>query len=372
MNDRRRGPAPAGRAAQRVERLVRAEVRALKPYAVDDAGDMVKLDAMENPHVWPDEMRAAWSQMLAGVDVNRYPDAGAAALKAKLRQVEGIPEGYELALGNGSDELIQLLVSTFAGPGGRVLSVAPSFVMYRRSCIAAGAQYEEVLLDAETFALEREAMLAVVKRHRPSLIFLAYPNNPTGNLFDAEAMAEVARASEGLVVVDEAYAPFAAQTWLCRAGSFDNVVLLRTLSKLGLAGLRLGFLAGAPEWVEPVEKLRLPYNINVLTQRTAAFALDRYDVFRRQTEAIRRERETLAQTLAGVEGVRVWPSEANFLLIRCRAGGEAVFQGLKRRKVLVKNLSGTAPLLDDCLRVTVGTPEENATFVAALRATLAA
>ncbi|MDH3413981.1 MAG: aminotransferase class I/II-fold pyridoxal phosphate-dependent enzyme, partial [Gammaproteobacteria bacterium] len=216
------------------------------------------------------------------------------------------------------------------------------------------------------------AMLAAIERYQPSLIFLAYPNNPTGNLFDTDAVAAVARAAEGLVVIDEAYAPFAGDTWLARCREFDNVVVMRTLSKLGLAGLRLGFLLGAPAWIDQLEKLRLPYNINVLTQGTAAFALEKIDVLRRQTEAICRQREALTAALARIEGLRVWPSRANFLLFRSSSvGAQSIFDGLKQRKVLIKNLDGTAPALKNCLRVTIGTAVENAAFLAALEQTLA-
>lgn len=365
-------PAEGSDAFRRLERLVRPELRALTPYTVADASGMVKLDAMENPHLWPDDMHAEWLTLLHDIHVNRYPDAEAAELKAKIRKSEGLSDDQMLVLGNGSDELIQLLTLVFARPGAAVLSVTPTFVMYRRSAIAAGMAYMEVPLDLDSFALSRRAMLAAVQRHQPSLIFIAYPNNPTGNLFDPEAVAAIARAAEGLVVIDEAYAPFAGDTWLARCREFDNVVVMRTLSKLGLAGLRLGFLVGAAAWIDQLEKLRLPYNINVLTQGTAAFALAKIDVLRRQTEAICRQREALTAALARIEGLRVWASRANFLLFRSSGvGARLIFDGLKRRKVLIKNLDGTAPALQNCLRVTVGTAEENAAFLAALEQTLA-
>lgn len=351
---------------------MRPELRALSPYRVPDASGMVKLDAMENPHTWPEEMRAGWLALLRDTPVNRYPDPEAAELKARIRLTEGLHGDQALVLGNGSDELIQLLATVFARPGAALLSVTPSFVMYRRSAIGAGMEYVEVPLVQESFALDLEAMLRAVERHQPSLIFLAYPNNPTGNLFDAGAVKAVARAAAGLVVIDEAYAPFAGDTWIARCRDFDNLVVMRTLSKLGLAGLRLGFLAGAPDWIEQLEKLRLPYNINVLTQRTAAFALEKREVFRRQTEEICRQREALTAALARIQGLKVWPSVANFVLFRpSGADAQAVFEGLRRRKVLIKNLDGTAPLLRNCLRVTVGTAEENAAFLAALEQTLA-
>jgi histidinol-phosphate aminotransferase len=332
---------------------------------------MVKLDAMENPHSWPDEMRAEWLARLRGTPLNRYPDPHAAELKRRIRESEGLDREQPLVLGNGSDELIQLLCTVFARPRAVALSVTPGFVMYRRCALASGMRLVEVPLEREGFGLEPETMLSAVKCHRPSLLFLAYPNNPTGNLFDADAIRALAREAGGLVVVDEAYAPFAGDTWIARWQEFDNMVVLRTLSKLGLAGLRLGYLVGASAWTEELEKLRLPYNINVLTQRSAAFALEHREVFRRQTDEICCQREALTASLAAIEGLRVWPSRANFLLFRSSVvSAQSIFDGLRMRKVLIKNLDGTAPTLENCLRVTVGTADENAAFLAALEQTL--
>ncbi len=373
MSDRVKTP-PAARAsaARRVEKLVRPEVRDLAPYSVADASGMVKLDAMENPHSWSEKMRAEWLAWLRDTPVNRYPDPQAAELKVQIRRSEGLERDQPLVLGNGSDELIQLLSTLFARPGAAVLSVAPSFVMYRRCAIASGMEFVEVPLERESFALDTDAVLAAVIQHQPSLIFLAYPNNPTGNLFDPEGIMAVTRGAHGLVVIDEAYSPFAGDTWIGRWREFDNVLVMRTLSKLGLAGLRLGYLLGASAWTKQLDKLRLPYNINVLTQRSAAFALRHRDVFRRQANEICRQREALFAALSAIEGLKVWPSRANFLLFRSfGVAADSIFEGLKQRNVLIKNLDGTAPALAHCLRVTVGTADENAAFLAALEQTLA-
>lgn len=365
-------PAADANAARRVKQLVRPEFRELTPYSVTDAGGMVKLDAMENPYSWSEDMRAEWLARLRDTPLNRYPDPQATELKGRIRESEGLKRDQPLVLGNGSDELIQLLSTVFARPGAAVLSVTPSFVMYWRCAVASGVEFVEVPLERESFALDAEATLAAVKHRQPSLVFFAYPNNPTGNLFDPDAMAALAREARGLVVIDEAYAPFAGDTWIARWQEFDNVVVMRTLSKLGLAGLRLGYLVGASDWTDQLEKLRLPYNINVLTQRSAAFALEQREVFIRQCDEICSQREALTTALAAIDGVRVWPSRANFLLFRATAvGAQSIYDGLKLRKVLVKNLNGTDPALEQCLRVTVGTVDENAAFLAALEQTLA-
>ncbi|ROR29777.1 histidinol-phosphate transaminase [Inmirania thermothiophila] len=360
-------------AAPRVTAVIREEIRALAAYHVPPAQGLVKLDAMENPYTWPPEMVAEWLRLLERVAVNRYPDPGAEALKARLREAMGVPEGAGILLGNGSDEIIQILALAAGGPRRAVVAPEPGFVMYRMIATFCGLGYRGVPLRAEDFALDVGAMRAALREARPALVFLAAPNNPTGNLFDEAALRAVIEAAPGLVVVDEAYAPFADFTAMGWLAEYPHLLVMRTVSKLGLAGLRLGLLAGDPAWIAELEKVRLPYNVNVLTQVSAEFALRHGEVFAAQTAAIRAERARLHGALAAVAGVRVWPSRANFLLFRVPAGraGE-VFEGLRTRGVLVKNLDGSHPLLADCLRVTVGRPEENDAFLAALEAVLGA
>ncbi len=348
--------------------LVRPEIRALRAYHVPDASGLIKLDAMENPYGWPEGLKAEWLETLRDAELNRYPDPQGRAVQAALREAMGIPDAMGVLLGNGSDELIQMLALTVAQPGRKVLSVDPGFVMYRMIALFAGMDYVGVPLRADDFGLDLPAVLEGLERERPALTFIAYPNNPTGNRFAPDAIAEIIAAAPGLVIVDEAYAPFTDASFLPRLGDWPNLLVMRTVSKMGLAGLRLGYLAGPPEWLDEVDKTRLPYNINVLTQASAAFALRHKAVLDEQTGAIRAERARLFQSLGDLPGVRPYPSEANFILIRLGEGcANPAFDGLKQRGVLVKNLNGAHPLLADCLRVTVGTPEENAAFLAALR-----
>ena len=357
--------------ASNIDRLIRPEIRALGPYGVEGAAGMVKLDAMENPFSWPKHMSAGWLESLAGVNVNRYPDPSATGVKERLRAVLGLPDDRDLILGNGSDELIQIVVTALSRQGGRVLTVTPSFVMYRRCAVAAGMPCDEIPLASGDFALDRDAVLRVMKKTPPAVVFLAYPNNPTGNLFDDDAIAAVAEAAPCPVVIDEAYQPFAARSWMERARRHDHILVMRTLSKLGLAGLRLGYMLGSPAWIEQLEKIRLPYNVNVLTQHSAAFALDHYDVFREQASLIREQRERLYRSMSALDGVRVWPSAANFLLFRSDLGAARIFRALRQRGILIKNLDTGAPAMRNCLRVTVGTPHENDLFFSALEAVLA-
>ncbi|MBK5931625.1 pyridoxal phosphate-dependent aminotransferase [Halochromatium salexigens] len=380
-----------------VETLIRPEIQALKAYDVPDATGLIKLDAMENPYRWPEALRDDWLAALREAELNRYPDPQARDLQAALREAMAIPPDMGVLLGNGSDELIQMLALAVAAPGeqtradaaeaggealtnatsGRptLLSLDPGFVMYRMIARFVGLEYVGVALSAADFALDLDATLAALEHHRPLLTFIAYPNNPTGNLFDPAVIERIIAASPGLVIVDEAYAPFTDASFLPRLGDWPNLLVMRTVSKMGLAGLRLGYLAGPADWIEQIDKVRLPYNINCLSQASATFALRHRDVLDAQTETIRSERDRLASALAELDGgqgrLEPFPSDANFILVRTRPGrAGALFTGLRERGLLIKHLDGSHPLLADCLRITVGTPDENAALLAALAALL--
>ncbi|MEK7758945.1 MAG: histidinol-phosphate transaminase [Pseudomonadota bacterium] len=352
-----------------IDRLIRPEIRALKGYHVPDASGLIKLDAMENPYTWPAALKQEWLEVLRDVPINRYPDPSARMLRAQLKQSLAVPAGMDVLLGNGSDELIQLILMGVARPGAVVLAPTPTFVMYEMIATYVGMQFTGVPL-ATDFGLDLAAMRAAIKQHQPAVVFLAYPNNPTGNLFDAAAIETLLRESPGLVVVDEAYHAFAQMSFMDRLGQYDNLLVMRTLSKQGLAGLRLGVLTGDPAWLIEFDKLRLPYNINSLTQASAGFALRHNDVLDEQAARLRAGRARLLQDLAALPGVQAWPSAANFILFRTAKPADAVFAALRQQGVLIKNLSGAGGVLTNCLRVTVGTPEENTAFLAALRNTL--
>ena len=348
--------------------IIRDEIRALSGYRVPDASGMVKLDAMENPYRLPQELRGAIAARVISAALNRYPDSGARELKARLRATMRIPPDMELVLGNGSDELIQVLALAVAKPATVMLGLEPSFVMFRMIASFVGMRYVGVPLTTD-FTIGAAKTIAAIEQHRPALVFIAYPNNPTGNLFDADVMERIINAAPGIVVVDEAYHAFAGRSFLPRLAEFPNLLVMRTISKLGLAGLRLGLLAGPGAWLRHVDKVRLPYNVNVLTQLVAAEVLQHEDVLAAQAAAIRNERTRLLTELRRIPGVEAYASDANFILFRV-ATADQVFSGLKQRGVLIKNLNGTHPLLADCLRVTVGTPDENSQFLSALAATL--
>jgi histidinol-phosphate aminotransferase len=351
-------------ARELIQRLVRPEIRALGRYHVPDARGVIKLDAMENPYPWPESLERAWLERLRTVELNRYPDPRAEELKARLRQALAVPPGAELLLGNGSDELIQLILLALARPGATAMAPVPTFVMYRQIALAVGMEFAGVPLAAD-FALDREGFLAALASRRPAVVFVSWPNNPTGNLFERADVEAVIAAAPGLVVLDEAYHAFAGATFMDRLAVHPNLLVMRTFSKQGMAGLRLGVLAGAPAWLDVLERVRLPYNINSLTQASAAFALEHAHAFSAQCRAIVAERARLHEALARLPGVDVWPSRTNFLLFRVSGRAGEVHAGLRAAGVLVKNLDDGGALAG-CLRVTVGTPSENDAFLTAL------
>jgi histidinol-phosphate aminotransferase len=341
-------------------------------YAVQDAAGMVKLDAMENPYPLPEALQAALGERLGRVAIHRYPGPRVQDLRDALARYVDLPAGCSLMLGNGSDELISLLALACDVPGASVLAPVPGFVMYAMSAQLQGLPFHGVPLTAD-FELDEAAMRSAIEAHRPAITYLAYPNNPTANLWDAgvirRLIADVARVG-GIVVMDEAYSPFSSHSWLSemRADPAANahVLLMRTLSKFGLAGVRLGYMLGASELVAEIDKVRPPYNISALNAECALFALEHADVFARQAQDICQQRGELMAALQAMPGVHPFPSQANMLLVR-DPDADAAFQRMKQAGVLVKNVSKMHPLLAACLRLTVGTPTENAQMLAALR-----
>jgi histidinol-phosphate aminotransferase len=345
------------------EELVRPEILALKAYPVASAEGMVKLDAMENPYPLPEATRRELAEVLSRVDLNRYPDPAAPKLRALIARKMGVPAGMEVLLGNGSDDLIQIVTLALARPGAVMMYPGPTFVMYAMNATYFGMRAVQAGL-RDDFSLDVDAFLKAMRDEKPALVYIAYPNNPTGVLYPEEDVIAILEEAKGLVVLDEAYHVFARKSFMPRLARFRNLVVMRTVSKLGLAGIRLGYLAARPEWVEQFNKVRQVYNVNVLTQAAAAFMLERLEVLEEQAAKIRAERQKLGQALATLKGVTVFPSEANFFLIRVPDADRA-FETLKRQGVLVRNLN--SPALRNCLRVTVGTPDENRILINALK-----
>jgi histidinol-phosphate aminotransferase len=347
--------------------IFRNEVLAMSAYHVADASGLIKLDAMENPYNWPDDVVHDWLETLRTCELNRYPDPEAKQLTQTIRQQHNIPPTFDILLGNGSDELIQILLMALP-PTASVLSAQPSFVMYQQISQSLGLNFINVPLLPGSFELDLPAMLAAITEYQPAIIFLAYPNNPTGNLFSADAIRQIITAANGLVVIDEAYAPFADASFMGELAHHTNLLVMRTVSKLGLAGLRLGYLVGAPAIIEQLNKIRLPYNINILTQVTAQFALSHHSLFDEQTQLICAERTRVYGQLSNLDGITAYPSAANFILFKTpKDKATDIFRGIKEQGVLIKNLSPQGGLLADCLRVTIGKPDENRAFLVALK-----
>jgi histidinol-phosphate aminotransferase len=352
-------------------RVVRADIQGLHAYAVQPSAGMVKVDTMENPHSLPPALQQALGDRLGRVAIHRYPAERGDDLKAALAAHAGLPAGCSLMLGNGSDELITLLSMACALPGAVFMSPLPSFVMYGLSAALQGLRFEGVPLTAD-FELDEAAMLAAIDAHQPALLYLACPNNPTANLWDEAVIDRIVDAMarhRGLVVIDEAYQPFAARDAMHRLGRQPHVLVMRTMSKFGLAGVRIGYLMGASPLIAEIDKLRPPFNISVLNAEAALFALEHADEYARQAVLIRDQRERLFRALQDMPGVQPWPSQANMVLARV-PDAAATFAGMKARGVLVKNVSALHPLLANCLRITVGTPDEVTLTLTALRASL--
>ena len=344
----------------------RAELAQLHAYQVPDASGFVKLDAMENPYTWPQALQEEWLSTLKDISLNRYPEPNPTQLKAQLSQRFDDGREVDIICGNGSDELIQLITLAIAKPDACVLTVSPSFSMYQIIAQTLGVDCHTIGL-TDDFNLDLPATVAAIEQFDPALIFLAYPNNPTGNLWDKEDIKKIIQVCDGLVVVDEAYGPFTEHSFSDQLDIYSNLLLLRTASKLGLAGIRFGWLAGDQEIISGLNKLRLPYNINALTQATLQFALNNFDIFAQQAQQIRSSRTELFHQLSSLPGIQPYPSEANFILCKLiNADADKVFNNLLAQKVLIKNLSQQEGLAN-CLRITVGTEEENQTCCQALQ-----
>ena len=365
-----------------IQRRIRQDVQSMHAYAIQDSAGMVKLDAMENPHRLPPELQEALGKRLGALALNRYPDGRVNDLRHALAAYAQMPEGCDIMLGNGSDELISLLamacdvaLDPITGKKPVILAPLPGFVMYAMSAALQGLDFVGVPLTAD-FALDESSMLVAIAKHQPAIVYLAYPNNPTANLWDADAMARVIAAAGqagSLVVIDEAYQPFSSRTYLdtirAQPAAHAHVLLMRTLSKFGLAGVRIGYMMGHKALIAEVDKVRPPYNISVLNYECALFALEHADVFAQQAAELRAQRARLLTALRTMAGVKAWDSDANMILIRV-SDAQKAFDGLKARGVLVKNVSKMHPLLAQCLRVTVGTADENTHLLAALQESL--
>ena len=354
--------------------VIRPEIQAIQAYPVSDATGLIKLDVMESPWSLPEWLAREVGEVVSKVAMNRYPVPSAERLRALIREDMQVPAGCDVLLGNGSDECIQYITAAVAREGAVVMAPAPSFAMFQMYALFYRVRFAGVTLN-DDFSLDAEAFLAAMDRERPALVWIAFPNNPTGNAFPVTDIERIIRAAPGLVVLDEAYQPFAAATFMPRLAEFENMVVMRTVSKIGMAGLRLGYVCGRPEWIGEFNKTRSPFNINVLTEAVAIKLLQNKAVLDEQAARVLSERGRVQTELATLDGLTTYPSAANFVLGKVAGGtgaGTRVFERMRASGVLVKDFSGGHPLLENCLRLTVGTPQENRAMIGALREALGA
>ncbi len=354
------------------DKVVRPEIQAMQAYHVADATGLVKLDVMESPYGLPKELAEEVGRLVSGLSLNRYPVPTAERLRALIREVMQVPEGCDVLLGNGSDECIQYITATVAREGAVVMAPVPSFAMFSMHAFFYRVRFVGVPLRTD-FSFDADAFLAAMQKDKPALVWIAFPNNPTGNAFPVADIERVVRAAPGLVVIDEAYQPFAGATFMPRLAEFENMAVMRTVSKIGMAGLRLGYVAGRPQWIDAFNKARSPFNINVVTEAIAIKLLENKKVLDALAAKVLAERERMRPELERLPGLTVYPTAANFFLVRVAGGkgaGTRVFDGLKAQGVLVKDFSGGLPALENCLRITVGTPDENRILLTAMREVL--
>ena len=336
-----------------IRRLVKKEVASLRAYQAKEISCRVKLDANESPYGFTEALKA-----VAKILTNRYPDPEAKTLKTVLAKNLGV-KPQNLLQGNGSDELIYYLIATFGGP---VLYPVPTFSMYGIISQVLGEKKKEVPLD-QNFDIDLDRMMAALRKEKPKIVFLSSPNNPTGNCFSSEKILKIVGESKGIVVVDEAYQPFSSEKgFVPLLRDYKNLVIMRTLSKIGLAALRFGFLIADEEIIDEANKVRLPFNVNALSQAVAVEALKKKKALKAAIQTIADERDRMISAMENIKGVTPFPSEANFILFRvkdpCRVYGRLLEKG-----ILVRNISDA---VTGCLRVTVGTPKENGLFLRAL------
>jgi len=345
---------------------IRPQVRKLAAYHVDETAVRIKLDAMENPFPLPDAVRREIAAVVRNTKINLYPDPSAKKLKKAIASMWRMkPE--QMILGNGSDELIQAIILAFGGP---VLVPVPTFAMYEITSRALAQNVVTVPLN-DDFDLDADLLLRKAKASKASVIFLACPNNPTGNRLSDNEIRKILDHADAAVVIDEAYFSFSNKTWLPLLKKYPNMIILRTLSKIGLAGLRIGVLTASQNVIDELNKIRLPYNINSLSQAVGVTALKHNDIISRQISLLISERERLYNALSKLPGVTAYPSETNFIMIRTAADASVIHKKLKQAGILIRNLNKPGPL-KNCLRVTIGTPEENKEYLAALKKILSA
>ena len=346
-----------------IEQWLRSDIKNIDAYHVPVSKDMIKLDAMESPFGVPEDLKVEFLKCIDQSEVNRYPEADPSPLKDTLRSLMDIPDEFGILLGNGSDELIQLLALA-CSKDDLIMSFEPSFVMYELVSKYVNLEYFGVQLDSN-FDINLNDALLIIEREKPKIIFIAYPNNPTGNCFDYDAIIEIIKSTNSMVILDEAYYAYSDKSFLSEISNFPNLLVLRTISKIGFAGLRLGLLIGDQETIAQLNKLRLPYNINALTQTSANFLLQDKQRIINNAQIIIEERRRLAHELSLFSKFKVYPSQTNFILVHSE-DAHSLHTALKENGILIKGFPKGSKL-SDFIRISVSEPVENNILIDAIR-----
>ena len=346
-----------------IEQWLRSDIKNIDAYHVPASKDMIKLDAMESPFGVPEDLKVEFLKCIEQSEVNRYPEADPSPLKDTLRSLMDIPDEFGILLGNGSDELIQLLALACSNDD-LIMSFEPSFVMYELVSKYVNLEYFGVQLDSN-FDINLSDALLIIEREKPKIIFIAYPNNPTGNCFDYDAIIEIIKSTNSMVILDEAYYAYSDKSFLSEISNFPNLLVLRTISKIGFAGLRLGLLIGDQETIAQLNKLRLPYNINALTQTSANFLLQDKQRIINNAQIIIEERRRLAHELSLFSKFKVYPSQTNFILVHSE-DAHSLHTALKENGILIKGFPKGSKL-SDFIRISVSEPVENNILIDAIR-----
>jgi len=346
-----------------IEQWLRSDIKNIDAYHVPVSKDMIKLDAMESPFGVPEDLKVEFLKCIEQSEVNRYPEADPSPLKDTLRSLMDIPDEFGILLGNGSDELIQLLALA-CSKDDLIMSFEPSFVMYELVSKYVNLEYFGVQLDSN-FDINLSDALLIIEREKPKIIFIAYPNNPTGNCFDYDAIIEIIKSTNSMVILDEAYYAYSDKSFLSEISNFPNLLVLRTISKIGFAGLRLGLLIGDQETIAHLNKLRLPYNINALTQTSANFLLQDKQRIINNAQIIIEERRRLAHELSLFSKFKVYPSQTNFILVHSE-DAHSLHTALKENGILIKGFPKGSKL-SDFIRISVSEPVENNILIDAIR-----
>lgn len=347
-----------------LKEFVRDEIKGLQSYEVPDITCRVKLDAHENPYSLPGFVQEKIGQACSWLAFNRYPDPHAHMLRKNLSiKISVLPE--MIMMGNGSDELILYLLLCF-GPK-RVIFPLPTFAMYDILTRITLSTAIGIPLD-DGFEINEEKIINEAKKE-PAIIFLSYPNNPTGNCFSREKIERIISQTDALVVLDEAYYEFSQETFLPLVHECERLVILRTFSKaFGLAGLRVGYMIAQPQVINEIRKVKLPYNLNAFSQAAASLSIENAPLFLPIVQGIMDEQKRISDVLGTIHGIKVYPSKANFILFKIAEDicAKDVFNSLINEGILIKYL-GDVSGLNNCLRVTVGRPEENNEFLQAMK-----